>query len=45
MRVLFPHLAELRIEGVHAAGSVVRIEAGTTGEQVTHPYRTPRAPK
>jgi transposase len=27
--VLFPHLAGLRIDGVHAAGVVVRIEAST----------------
>ncbi|MGW1682908.1 ISL3 family transposase, partial [Saccharopolyspora sp. NPDC002376] len=35
--VLFPHLARLRIDDVHAAGSVVRIEASTLSGRVACP--------
>ncbi|MEV5542346.1 ISL3 family transposase [Saccharopolyspora shandongensis] len=35
--VLFPHLAQLRIGDVHAAGSVVRIEASTLNGRVACP--------
>jgi hypothetical protein len=37
VKVLFPHLAELRIEGVRVAGPVVRIEASTQAVAVACP--------
>jgi transposase len=37
LRALFPHLAQLRIDGVRAAGTVVRIEAGTQAGQAACP--------
>lgn len=37
MKVLFPHLAEFRIDGVRVAGPVVRIEASTLGGEVACP--------
>ncbi|MEV0053517.1 ISL3 family transposase [Saccharopolyspora shandongensis] len=37
LEALFPHLAQLRVDGVHAAGPVVRIEASTRAGHVACP--------
>lgn len=37
MRTLFPHLAQLRIEDVRAAGAVVQVKASTRDEPVACP--------